>query len=125
MHLLVVYDQCCLHQFLSASLEEAGYTVHAASGEAEALHLFQQKHIDLVLLDLQRPLMEQSILCTELRKRSRVPIIVMSSDCAPDDIVISFSRGADDFIPKPFQLRDVTARIQQLLHHAPATTHPH
>lgn len=118
MHLLVVDAERYLSQFLTASLHEAGYTVHAATGDAEALTMFQHRQIDLVLLDLQTPMTDKSMLCTELRKRSHVPIIVMSSYSAPEDIVYSFSQGADDFIPKPFQLRDVKARIQQLLHHA-------
>jgi DNA-binding response OmpR family regulator len=97
------------------SLREAGYIVHTASDAAEALHVFRRTYVDLVLLDLQLPNRDGHSVCAEIRKHSRTPIIIMSAYGAPDDIVYSFSQGADDHIAKPFQMRDVEVRIQRLL----------
>jgi DNA-binding response OmpR family regulator len=114
-HLLIVDDEEPLRNLLRISLQKAGYTVYTASNGKEAMELFDQAPIDLVLLDILMPDMDGYTLCAELRKRSDVPIIMLSALNRPDDVVYGFSLGADDYISKPFQFREVEVRIQAIL----------
>lgn len=114
-HILVVDDEEPLRNLLRISLQKAGYTVHTACNGVEAMELFQHLSIDLVLLDILMPEMDGYMLCADLRKRSDVPIIMLSALSRPDDLVYGFSLGADDYISKPFQFREVEVRIQAIL----------
>jgi two-component system, OmpR family, response regulator RpaB len=114
-HILVVDDEEPLRNLLRISLQKAGYTVYTACNGVEAMDLFRQAPVDLVLLDILMPDMDGYMLCTELRKRSDVPIIMLSALSRPDDLVYGFTLGADDYISKPFQFREVEVRIQAIL----------
>jgi DNA-binding response OmpR family regulator len=114
-HILVVDDEEPLRNLLRISLQRAGYTVYTASNGKEAIEAFSQAPVDLVLLDILMPDMDGYTLCAELRKRSDVPIIMLSALNRPDDVVYGFSLGADDYISKPFQFREVEVRIQAIL----------
>ena len=114
-HILVVDDEEPLRNLLRISLQKAGYTIYTAGNGKEAMELFRQAPIDLVLLDILMPDMDGYTLCAELRKRSDVPIIMLSALNRPDDVVYGFSLGADDYISKPFQFREVEVRIQAIL----------
>lgn len=114
-HILIVDDEEALRNLLRISLQKAGYTVSTAGNGKEAMDLFRQATVDLVLLDILMPDMDGYTLCAELRKRSDVPIIMLSALNRPDDVVYGFSLGADDYISKPFQFREVEVRIQAIL----------
>jgi two-component system, OmpR family, response regulator RpaB len=114
-HVLVVDDEEPLRNLLRISLQKAGYTVYTAGNGKEAMELFKQSPVDLVLLDILMPDMDGYALCAELRRRSDVPIIMLSALNRPDDVVYGFSLGADDYIAKPFQFREVEVRIQAIL----------
>jgi two-component system, OmpR family, response regulator RpaB len=114
-HILVVDDEEPLRNLLRISLQKAGYTVYTAGNGKEAMDIFSQLPVDLVLLDILMPDMDGYTLCSELRKRSDVPIIMLSALNRPDDVVYGFSLGADDYISKPFQFREVEVRIQAIL----------
>src|SRR5690606_38447355 len=90
-HLLIVDDEEPLRNLLRISLQKAGYTVYTASNGKEAMEIFEQSPIDLVLLDILMPDMDGYTLCAELRKRSDVPIIMLSALNRPDDVVYGFS----------------------------------
>jgi DNA-binding response OmpR family regulator len=114
-HILIVDDEEPLRNLLRISLQKAGYIIYTAADGNEAMQLFKQMPIDLVLLDILMPAMDGHTLCAELRKRSDVPIIMLSALNRPDDVVHGFSLGADDYISKPFQFREVEVRIQAIL----------
>jgi DNA-binding response OmpR family regulator len=113
--ILVVDDEEPLRNLLRISLQKSGYTVYTAGNGKEAMETFKQTPVDLVLLDILMPDMDGYTLCAELRKRSDVPIIMLSALNRPDDVVYGFSLGADDYISKPFQFREVEVRIQAIL----------
>jgi DNA-binding response OmpR family regulator len=89
--------------------------VYTATNGQEAFVVFNQTSIELVLLDLILPVMDGYTLCAELRKRTDVPIVILSALGRPDDIVYGLSLGADDYIAKPFRVQEIEARIQLVL----------
>jgi DNA-binding response OmpR family regulator len=115
LHILVVEDDQLLSHCLRISLQGAGYIVSTAGDGVEALAIFQDARIDLVLLDIWMPDMDGYTLCSELRKRSNVPIIIVSALSQAHEVLQGFRSGADAYVAKPFQFREVEARIHQLL----------
>lgn len=115
VHILVVEDEVTFQKLLSTSLERQGHTVTVAGTGAEALALLREKQIDLVLLDILLPDMNGFNICQELRTFSRVPVVMLTALNRTDDIVHGFNVGADDYITKPFRIREVQVRIQAIL----------
>jgi OmpR family response regulator RpaB len=115
LHILVVEDDQLLCHCLRISLQGAGYVVSIAGNGLEALAIFQDTHIDLILLDVWMPDMDGYTLCSELRKQSDVPIIIVSALSQAHEVLQGFRSGADAYVAKPFRFREVEARIQQLL----------
>ena len=115
IHILIAEDEAPLRDLLRISLDRAGYTVHPAHDGQEALELFDTLDISLVLTDVMMPRMDGFQLCGELRKRSDVPIVMLTALNRPDDIVRGFEFGADDYITKPFTFREVEARLLAIL----------
>lgn len=118
--ILVVDDEPLLRSLLEMSLKRAGYQVQLARGGAEALGILTSAPIDLALIDVMMPDMNGYVLCETIRRQSEVPIILLTSLDNPDEIVYGFSVGADDYITKPFQFREIETRIQALLRRAHA-----
>ena len=114
-HILVVEDEEFLRNLLYISLEREGFVVVAVKDGVEALENFARKQFDLVLLDVLMPRMDGFEVCAEIRKRSDVPVVLLTALNSPDDVVQGFELGADDFISKPFTFREVNARIQAIL----------
>jgi DNA-binding response OmpR family regulator len=121
MHILVVDDEAGLRELLRRALQNVGYVVTTAGSGQEALDLFTATSFDMVLVDVKMPGMDGFTLCSELRRRSDVLIVLITAINQTDDIVYGYSIGADDYITKPFQLLDVTTRIQVLLRRAKYT----
>ncbi len=115
IHILIAEDEAPLRDLLRISLDRAGYTVHPAHDGEEALAMFNSLDISLVLTDVMMPRMDGFQLCSELRKRSDVPIVMLTALNRPDDIVRGFEFGADDYITKPFTFREVEARLLAIL----------
>jgi DNA-binding response OmpR family regulator len=115
VQILVVDDEDALCYLLRHSLQKAGHIVYTASNGHDALELFARIPFDVVLVDVSMPGMDGFTLCTELRKRSNVLIVLITAFNQTSEIVYGYSLGADDYITKPFQLREVTTRIQVLL----------
>lgn len=113
--ILVVDDEDPLRNLLEASLRRLGYNVISACDGETALELFNEYDVDLVLLDVVMPGIDGYETCQEIRKRSDVPIVMLTALNRPDDIVHGFNIGADDYIPKPFTFREVEARLQSIL----------
>jgi DNA-binding response OmpR family regulator len=102
---------CCLR----ISLQEMGFVVHMACDEREALAAWQRLPIDVVLVDSRLFESTRLALCPTAPKRCQLPIIVLSASRLPDDMISAYLAGADDYIVKPFSLREVTARILRLV----------
>jgi DNA-binding response OmpR family regulator len=112
---LVVDDEESLCTLLQISLERQEYRVLIARNGREALEVVAARKVDLVLLDVMMPVMNGFETCQELRKRTDVPIVLLTALNRPDDIVHGFSLGADDYITKPFTFREVEVRLQAIL----------
>lgn len=113
--ILVVDDEEPLRNLLQISLQKRGYNVFVARNGREALEVVTARKIDLVLLDIMMPELDGFATCTELRKRSDIPIVMLTALNRPDDIVHGFNLGADDYITKPFTFREVEVRLQAIL----------
>ncbi len=124
MHtILVVDDDVEITTLLTEYLARFGFATHAAGG-AVAMHAQLEKHaIDLVVLDVMLPGTDGITLARELRQRSRVPIIMLTARADPYDRVLGLEMGADDYMSKPFEPRELVARIQTVMRRL-ANEHP-
>ena len=113
--ILVVDDELNICELLKLYLENEGYTVFTANDGQAAVTAFQQKAPDLVLLDIMLPKMDGWQVCREIRKTSSAPIIMLTAKGETFDKVLSLELGADDYISKPFRLRELMARIKTVL----------
>lgn len=117
--ILVVDDEESYRDALSIALDREGFSVITAADGAEALAAFDRDHPVLVLLDVMLPKMSGIDICREIRSRSSVPIIMVTAKNAEIDTVVGLEVGADDYITKPFSLRELVARVRALLRRAP------
>ena len=113
--ILVVDDELNICELLKLYLENEGYTVFTANDGQAAVTAFQQKAPDLVLLDIMLPKMDGWQVCREIRKTSSAPIIMLTAKGETFDKVLGLELGADDYISKPFRLRELMARIKTVL----------
>lgn len=111
----VVEDEESFIEALVIGLHREGFRVEVARDGAEALAKFDVVKPDIVLLDVMLPKLSGTDVCRELRKKSRVPIIMVSAKGAEIDTVVGLEVGADDYIVKPYRLRELTARIRAAL----------
>jgi len=118
-HILVVEDDANIRRGVTDILESEGYEVTPARDGAEGLKLYRQGGHDLVLLDLMMPEMNGYDVCREIRKRSpQVPILILSAKSEEVDKVVGLEIGADDYITKPFGVRELLARVSAALRRA-------
>ena len=113
--ILLAEDEAPLRNLIRLSLETHGHTVFAAADGVEALQLFEKTPVDLVILDVMMPRMDGFRTCEEIRRRSDIPVIMLTALGSVDDVVHGFELGADDYITKPFAFKEVDARIQAVL----------
>ena len=113
--ILVVEDDRNINDLLQMYLKKEGYTVETAFDGGAAVRLFSEKQPDLVLLDLMLPVMDGMTVCREIRKESSVPIIMLTAKGELDDKISGLQQGADDYITKPFEMREVIARVEAVL----------
>lgn len=115
VHILVVEDDPDINRLLCTILEGAGYAARPAFSGSEALLWAEKYDYDLVLLDLMLPGLTGEQFIQEVRATKTMPILVLSAKIAVDDRVNALALGADDFIPKPFDNREVLARVEAQL----------
>jgi len=115
---LVVEDEPSIADGLVVGLEREGFEAFVATDGVEALALFDRVRPDVVLLDLMLPKLSGIDVCRELRQRSAVPIIVVTAKTGEVDTVVSLEVGADDYVTKPYRLRELVARIRAVLRRA-------
>lgn len=113
--ILVVDDEFKIVEFVKSYLEKEGYRVYEASTGEEGLEMFSRTSPSLVILDLMLPDISGEEICKVIRKKSRVPIIMLTAKVQEEEILKGFSLGADDYITKPFSPRQLVARVKALL----------
>jgi DNA-binding response OmpR family regulator len=113
--ILVVDDEPTLRETLAEALDADGFRVVTAADGSEALLRFREHHPDLVVLDLMLPELSGVEVCRILRRESGVPILMLTAKSSEIDKVLGLELGADDYVTKPFSLRELTARIRALL----------
>jgi two-component system response regulator RegX3 len=118
--ILVVEDEDSYVDALTIGLKREGFRVQVARDGAQALDLFDAVRPDLVLLDLMLPKVSGIDVCRELRRTSRVPIIMVTAKASEIDTVVGLEVGADDYVTKPYRLRELVARIRAVLRRTPA-----
>ena len=112
---LVVEDDKNIAELLQMYLEKEGYAVTVASDGGQGLSKFRAIKPDLVLLDVMMPVMDGWAVCRAIRTESQTPIIMLTAKGETDDKVTGLRTGADDYITKPFEMREVLARIEAVL----------
>ena len=113
--ILVVDDEESYRDALTVALEREGFRVEVAADGQEALDQFEATRPSLILLDVMLPRISGVDVCRELRSRSRVPIIMVTARSNEIDAVVGLEVGADDYVSKPFRLRELIARVRAAL----------
>lgn len=114
-NVLVVDDEQMIREAISSFLEKQGYRVFVAETGQEAMQFFEKQMISFVILDLMLPDLSGEEICTLIRKKSRVPIIMLTAKTMEEDMLNGLDLGADDYITKPFSLKNLYARMQAIL----------
>jgi DNA-binding response OmpR family regulator len=123
--ILLVDDEQAIQTLLAYPLRKDGYDVVAAHDGREALDRFAEQRFDLVVLDLMLPKIDGVEVCRRLRSRSQVPIIMLTAKDDEIDKVVGLEMGADDYITKPFSVREFRSRVRAALRRAEiSASHP-
>lgn len=111
MDILVVDDEQMMLDAIGSYLKNKGNNVYYATTGKEALDIYNNSNIDIIILDLMLPDMSGESVCTDIRKNSQTPIIMLTARNMEDDMIHGLDIGADDYITKPFSLKNLYARI--------------
>lgn len=114
-HLLLVDDDSEIRSLLSQYLEKEGLRVTAVHDAAQMRRAMERTHFDLLLLDVMLPGEDGLSICRELRSRSQLPVIMLTARGEDTDRIVGFELGADDYVPKPFNPRELLGRIRAVL----------
>lgn len=114
-NILVVDDEPKIAEVVSSFLESRGYNVFTAENGNQALGIFERENIALIVLDLMMPDMSGEEVCKIIRKTSCIPIIMLTAKTGETNLIAGLSLGADDYIAKPFSLKELQARIEAVL----------
>jgi DNA-binding response OmpR family regulator len=117
---LVVEDDASIREVASLGLKKAGFRVQTAVDGREGLMRAKQEAFDIILLDVMLPSLDGFEVCREIRKESRVPIVMLTARTDTIDIVVGLESGADDYVTKPFEMPELVARIRAVLRRASA-----
>ena len=113
--ILVVDDDAALAEMIGIVLADEGYRLQFCADGGEAMERFREVRPDLVLLDLMLPGKDGIQICQELREESGVPVIMLTAKGDPTDVVVGLESGADDYVVKPFNPKELVARIRTRL----------
>ena len=117
---LVVDDEKLIVKGIRFSLEQDGMEVDCAYDGEEALSMAKEKEYDMILLDLMLPKLDGLSVCQQIREFSNVPIVMLTAKGEDMDKILGLEYGADDYITKPFEIKEVVARVAVQLRHAVA-----
>jgi two-component system response regulator VicR len=120
--ILVVDDERLIVDSVKYGLQKEGYVISVAYDGDQAIALAQQESPDLVLLDIQLPKKDGWAVCRAIRESSRVPIIMLTARGEEADKVLGLELGADDYLVKPFSMRELLARVRAALRPARPST---
>ncbi len=118
---LIVEDDKNIAELLQLYLEKEGYAVTVAHDGGQGLSKFRAIRPDLVLLDVMMPVMDGWAVCKAIRSESQTPIIMLTAKGETDDKISGLKSGADDYITKPFEMREVLARMEAVLRRSTGT----
>src|SRR5881296_2230009 len=121
--ILLVDDEESIQTLLTYPLERDGYRVVQARDGDEALRRFAEEDVDLVVLDVMLPKLDGLEVCKRLRSESSVPVIMLTARDDEVDKVLGLELGADDYITKPFSIREFRSRVRAVLRRAAAPRH--
>ncbi|HET7120646.1 MAG TPA: response regulator transcription factor [Solirubrobacterales bacterium] len=124
MRILLVDDEQSIQTLLSYPLRKDGYHVTSALDGGEALRRFDEGRFDLVILDVMLPRLGGVEVCRQLRSRSQVPIIMLTAKGSETDKVAGLEVGADDYITKPFSMREFRSRVKAALRRSRMASEP-
>lgn len=116
-NILIIEDDMAVHSLMKEALEVHGFNIVDAYSGTEGLLLFEQNQIDVILLDLMLPGMSGEELIRKIRKTTNVPVIAVSAKVDQESKLDLLTHGADDYITKPFDLKELVARIEIQLRH--------
>ena len=116
--ILIVDDEDRIRKLIGAYLKREGYEFIEAENGLEALNMFKEEKVHLVILDVMMPVMDGWSVCRELRKSSNVPIIFLTAKGEDDDQLLGFELGTDHYITKPFDMRLLLAKVKSLIKRA-------
>jgi DNA-binding response OmpR family regulator len=120
--ILLVDDEAAVQKLLTYPLRKEGYEVVPALDGPEALERLREATFDLVVLDVMLPRLDGFDVCRQIRSRSAVPIIMLTAKTEEIDKVLGLELGADDYIPKPFSVREFRSRVKAVLRRAALNT---
>ena len=120
--ILIIEDDMAIHSLIKETVELHGFKTISAYSGTEGKLLFAQNQLDLVLLDLMLPGMNGEEFLQEIRHHSTIPVIVISAKTDLDSKLELLTNGADDYLTKPFDIKELLARIQIQLRHATTTS---
>ena len=112
---LLIEDDSPLCSFVKKGLTEEGFLVEISMNGKEGIQLFQQINPDLILLDIMLPEMSGLEVCSKIREKSNVPILMLTALGTPENVALGLNTGADDYLVKPFKFIELLARIRSLL----------
>lgn len=121
-HILVVDDDTRLRNLLRRFLQEQNFAVSVAKDAAEARMFIDEYKFDLLIVDVMMPNESGIEFLTALRKENNVPVIMLTAMGEPDDRISGLEAGADDYLPKPFEPKELVLRIKNILKRAPTNT---
>ena len=118
--ILVVEDEESFVEALKVGLKREGFRVEVARDGVQAIEMFDIVKPDVILLDIMLPRMSGIDVCRQLRKKTLTPIIMVTAKGAEIDTVVGLEVGADDYVTKPYRMRELTARIRAVLRRVPS-----
>lgn len=113
--ILIADDEKEIAELIEVYLRNEGYTIHKAQNGAEALRYMEHHAYDLLILDIMMPQLNGIEVCREVRKKSKIPILMLSAKAEDMDKILGLMTGADDYMIKPFNPLELTARVKALL----------
>jgi DNA-binding response OmpR family regulator len=118
--ILLVEDDASIREITSIGLQQVGFRVTTATDGRDALMRARQESFDLIVLDVMLPSLDGFEVCREIRKQSRVPVVMLTARSDTIDVVVGLESGADDYVTKPFEMPELVARVRAVLRRASA-----
>lgn len=115
INILLAEDEERLRKLVTTYLKKENYHVLEAQNGKEALNLWEENKVDFIILDVMMPYVDGWSVCREIRKKSDVPVIMLTARAEENDKLFGFDLGVDDYVTKPFSVKELVARVKALL----------